>query len=365
MKTLRNWYLQIPILLLFILGQTVYGGVSYFPSTGGSITLSSVNAWTAQNEFSGQTNISGPDSGTNVEIGSTSNDANAGTGGTSVCIGNLCSITNGANNTAIGSSASTSTGVQNVVVGSGANVSGGSAGAIAIGYQAAASGNFGIALGQSSAATANTFVAGSAAGFTADVYFGKGITNTSATAYTIHGTGGSGSDNVGGNLILAPGIGTGTANGGVAIINRNLRTTTGSTTQAQTPSYISCPSKILSNTSATVQAIATITTTTTSAGAIQAFFTVTASNGTLLDSDAGEIHVAWNNNAGTVAATASAVVGAANSVASGTLATTPTVTVATNVVTLNYTPTWTVIVPTVVTGYVTIAVNGVNTVACQ
>ena len=95
------------------------------------------------------------------------------------------------------------------------------------------------------------------------------------------------------------------------------------------------------------------------------FYTVTASNGTLLDADSGEVLTAWNNNAGTVAATMAASIGGANSVASGTLATTPTATVATNVVSIKFTPAWTVIVPNLVTGYATFHVNGVNTVVCQ
>jgi hypothetical protein len=149
------------------------------------------------------------------------------------------------------------------------------------------------------------------------------------------------------------------------ILNRDIVNATGTSAQVLTPAYIACPTKILSNTSATAQTIATITTTSTTGGAVKMFYTVVANNGTLQDTDAGLINVGWNNNAGTVAAAASAVYGQTDSDASGTLAATPTVTVATNVVSIKLTPTWVTIVPTTVTGFWSFEVNGVNTIACQ
>lgn len=175
----------------------------------------------------------------------------------------------------------------------------------------------------------------------------------------------TGTDIAGASMTIAPGKGTGAAVSGSVILNRDLVGATGTTAQTQGTAWVSCPSKILSNTTGTAQTIATITTTSTTAGAINMFYTVTASNGTVLDADSGEAQVAWNNNAGTVAATMAAAIGGANSAASGTLATAPTATVATNVVSIKFTPAWTVIVPTVVTGYATFAVNGVNSIACQ
>jgi hypothetical protein len=47
-----------------------------------------------------------------------------------------------------------------------------------------------------------------------DVFFGNGVTNASPSAYTIHGTSGSGSDIAGANVQLAAGQGTGTGVGG-------------------------------------------------------------------------------------------------------------------------------------------------------
>ena len=190
--------------------------------------------------------------------------------------------------------------------------------------------------------------------------------NGAAIDQTIKGPDGiTGTDKTGGSLTLGPGRGTGAAVGGSTILNRNLVGATGTTAQTQAPAYIACPTKILSNTSATAQTMATITTTSTTGGSVKMFFTVVANNGTLQDTDAGEIVIGWNNNAGTVAVAASAVYGQMDSDASGTLATTPTVTAATNVVSIKFTPTWVTIVPTTVTGFATFEVNGVNTVACQ
>jgi hypothetical protein len=47
-----------------------------------------------------------------------------------------------------------------------------------------------------------------------DIFFGNGVTNASPSAYTIHGTSGSGADVPGANLQLAAGQGTGTGIGG-------------------------------------------------------------------------------------------------------------------------------------------------------
>jgi len=175
----------------------------------------------------------------------------------------------------------------------------------------------------------------------------------------------TGTDKTGGAVAVNPGKGTGAAVGTCTSIGRNLTGATGTTAQTQAMAYCACPTKILSNTSATAQTMATITTTSTTGGSVKMFFTVVANNGTLQDTDAGEIVVGWNNNAGTVAVAASAVYGQMDSDASGTLATTPTVTAATNVVSVKFTPTWVTIVPTTVTGFATFEVNGVNTVACQ
>lgn len=176
----------------------------------------------------------------------------------------------------------------------------------------------------------------------------------------------TGTDIKGASLTLAGGLGTGAAASNPLTLNRVVVKATGTTAQTYSPAMVVCPTKILSNTSATVQAIATITTTSTTAGSVTMDYATTANNGTLQDQDSGVVKVSWNNNAGTVAAAMTAVVLQSDSDASGTLATTPTTTVATNVVTINFTPTWVTIVPTTVTGYATFLVHsGADTVVCQ
>lgn len=132
------------------------------------------------------------------------------------------------------------------------------------------------------------------------------------------------------------------------------------------PRYITCPPKALSTTSAQAQTIATITTTTTSAGGVSMFYTVNASNGTLHDTESGIVNVAWDNNAGTVTAAMSGISGVIRREATGTIAATPTVTNATNVVSIKVTPTWVTIVPTSVTAFSTFIVHTTgDAVVCQ
>lgn len=176
----------------------------------------------------------------------------------------------------------------------------------------------------------------------------------------------TGTDVKGATLTLAPGLGTGAAVSNPLTINRVNTKATGTTAQTYSPAIVVCPTKILSNTSATAQTIATITTTSTTGGNVTMDYTTVANNGTLQDTDSGMVKVSWNNNAGTVAATMSAVALQSDQDASGTLATTPTATVATNVVSIKFTPTWVTIVPTTVTGWALfhLATSG-DTVVCQ
>jgi hypothetical protein len=197
-------------------------------------------------ESSLQTNISGPDATTNVEIGSTANDANAGTGGTSVVIGNAATAgQNPAGIVLVGSAATniTSAGTDSVGIGRAASVAGANAisigaaatsaaSGIAIGSATSAVSGQSVAIGVSSAATVNTFVSGSANHVMSNVYFGKGITSTAASAYSINGTGGSGADNAGADLILASGASTGAGAPANVKIQSTLVAGSSSTAQA-------------------------------------------------------------------------------------------------------------------------------------
>lgn len=73
--------------------------------------------------------------------------------------------------------------------------------------------------------TSNTFIAGADGFQIGDIYFGNGITDASPSAYTIHGTGGSGSNVAGGNVTISAGISTGSAAGGSFIVKTSPATT--------------------------------------------------------------------------------------------------------------------------------------------
>jgi len=213
------------------------------------------------------------------------------------------------------------------------------------------------------AADGDTFISRDAA---ATIQLGNDV-NGAAVNQTLKAHDGiTGTDIKGASLTLAPGLGTGAAVSNPLTLNRVVTKATGTTAQTYSPAVVVCPTKILSNTSATAQTIATITTTSTTGGNVTMDYTTVANNGTLQDTDSGMVKVSWNNNAGTVAATMSAVALQSDQDASGTLATTPTATVATNVVSIKFTPTWVTIVPTTVTGWALfhLATSG-DTVVCQ
>lgn len=191
--------------------------------------------------------------------------------------------------------------------------------------------------------------------------------NGAPVAQVVKGHNGiTGSNIAGASLTLEGGIGTGTGVGGSVIVNRPIVKASGTTVQTYAPSLVVCPSKTLSNTSAQAQTIATITTTTTTGGTVTMDYGNVACSGSTCDTDSGIVKVSWNNNAGTVAAAMTAVVGQSDSDATGTLAATPTATVATNVVSIKLTPTWVTIVPTSVTSYAIFTVHSsADTVVCQ
>lgn len=175
--------------------------------------------------------------------------------------------------------------------------------------------------------------------------------NGATTAQTIKAPDGiTGTDLSGGSQTFSCGRGTGAGAqpGGCVILNRALVTTTGTTAQTLQSAYITGATKALSTTSATATTIATISTTTLSAGGVTFFYTVEATSATAADACTGSINISWSNAAGTVAATAGAELGLAQSGSSGNITCAPTVTVATNVVSVKLTPVFTTIVPTAV-----------------
>ena len=87
-----------------------------------------------------------------------------------------------------------------------------------------------VLFGQSaSSTTTNQFVAGSQYARIDNVYFGEGVSNATPTAYTINGTGGSGTDIAGADINIAGGIGRGTGVGGSVELKTASAGSSGST----------------------------------------------------------------------------------------------------------------------------------------
>ena len=108
-------------------------------------------------------------------------------------------------------------------------------GAVCIGWQAtgAFAVGYGIAIGAQAAFTAaNQMVCGSPSYPINHVFFGKGVTNSTPTAFTINGTGGSGANIAGGHLQLAAGRATGSAASGCVKIQTSAAGGSGSALQA-------------------------------------------------------------------------------------------------------------------------------------
>lgn len=104
--------------------------------------------------------------------------------------------------------------------------------ATAFGRSANAGHQQAVCLGFGSTSTANfQFVCGSATGTITDVYFGEGVTDSTATNYTIHGTGGTGTDNAGANIYIAGGKATGNAASGSVVLQSANAGSTGTTAQ--------------------------------------------------------------------------------------------------------------------------------------
>jgi glycine cleavage system H lipoate-binding protein len=98
-----------------------------------------------------------------------------------------------------------------VIIGGGTS---GASSATVIGRSATVTGAAGIAIGRASSAGAAQLVAGSSSYPISNLFFGKGVTNATPTSFAINGTGGLGTNIVGGDIQIASGKGTGDANSG-------------------------------------------------------------------------------------------------------------------------------------------------------
>ena len=157
----------------------------------------------------------------NVFIGSEAGDANTSNTYLTYVGAGAGGLATGANNVLVGAAAGASitTGNGNTFIGRQADTaSSGVTNSIAIGYLTTVQGN-------------NQFVAGSATANIANVFFGEGVTDSSAISYTINGTGGSGTDNAGADVLIAGGKGTGAGSSGYSGFKYPLLAATGTTLQ--------------------------------------------------------------------------------------------------------------------------------------
>ncbi len=169
-------------------------------------------------------------------------NAQATTGADTAAFGNAATAT-GANSLALGTSAD-ATGSASTAVGNDAQATNSSA--LALGRSASASGTDSTALGANTAVAhassiaigrlatttaANQLVIGSSGRGIEEVYIGEGVTQSTPTALTIQGTGGSGTDIAGSAVTIAGGKGTGAGAPGDLIFSTSTTLATGTTLQ--------------------------------------------------------------------------------------------------------------------------------------
>lgn len=144
--------------------------------------------------------------------------------------GGVFLISGGSANNTVLVGRGTSSAAFSTIVGDGATGSGGQS--TAMGASASATTNS-DAYGYGATTTAQgQFVVSTFSSGITDVFFNKGVTSASAGNWTLHGTGGSGSNNVAGNVYLAAGQSTG--NAVPATVNLQVGTTTSSGSTVQT-----------------------------------------------------------------------------------------------------------------------------------
>lgn len=193
---------------------------------------------TANNTFlgvgSGNTNST---YNNNTGIGGNSLSSLGASGFKNVAVGNsaLSGVGNNNQNVGVGFQAGSAiTGGQlNVAIGDAAGNSGDTSYTVMVGAATSSGGNNdGIALGYHSILTAaHQWVSGDAGGeaYITDAYFGSGVTATAANSHNFvaHSTGGSGTNVVGRDFIIAGGRGTGTGVGGRVVIQTAPHGTSG------------------------------------------------------------------------------------------------------------------------------------------
>lgn len=239
--------------------------------------------------------------------------------------------------------ASVGSSMRSVVIGASATGGYGSVNTVLIGQatsQAYAT-PYCIILGAGAVNTAsNQFVAGSSASPINAVYFGKGVTNASPTAYTINGTGGSGSNIAGADVNLAGGVHTGTPTTqttGSVRVQTSLVGAAASTMNSLVDRVIVKAGRLtLTNSSANNVVDVALPTLTGTAGMIR--YEVYATDGTDVQVRRGSMQYSAVNKSGTYTSE-TAVTAEAASCSAGTLTATWGIANGTNKITVQVTPT--------------------------
>ncbi len=143
--------------------------------------------------------------------GSTAIGSNSRAGQRSTALG-IGAVASGTNAVGLGRNAASS-GDSSIAIGNGTSATG--TGSVAIGLTAQSLHNNSVVISPDSAVStaSGQFIVASTGGIN-DIFFGKGVSSSAPTGYTINGTSGSGTDIQGGNVTFAGGRGTGTGAGG-------------------------------------------------------------------------------------------------------------------------------------------------------
>ena len=152
-------------------------------------------------------------------------------------------------------------------------------------------------------------------------YFGGGVTDSTALGFTLHATGGSGSNNAGANFSVQPGVATGTAASGDFYVLTGVPRATGSTAQSPTVRS-SIRAKQTTLTESTATSVVTIPVAASKVVGGRVIYTVSANDGTDFQATTGVCTFAAVDKAGTVTASTPQCMTESSAASSGTLTST-------------------------------------------
>ncbi len=244
--------------------------------------------------------------GTGIGTGTRGYVSAPGGGTNSTAIG-VSSIASGADSTVYGHTASvggnnyssafcygaTVGGVASIAIGRNATI-GAHNGAIALGNGATTSSGNQFVVGGPSTGAGNAPIT--------SVYIGSGVTDSSAQSIVMHATGGSGTNNAGGNYTIAGGIGTGTAAGGSVRVQTTPSGASGSSANTLADRFVFAAKQVtLTESTDTLVLNAGVASGTVAGGVL--WYTIRADDGTDFQVLRGRILWSGVNKAGTVTTT--------------------------------------------------------------